>query len=265
MTWEPTDLEDHTIDMAIHAALIPGGDHGRILYFGGYFVDDTHLFDVKSHAIETAPSLPGYNIFCSGHSWLADGRLLVGGGQLELGGAPPPHAPPPPDIPIPHLHGNMSWGGERRCTIFHPLGLAWVETGPLNLDPRNDALSGGRWYPTLSIFERYLSEVGDRVRALGGNPDAIGPSPTGGREPNRPEEEDERPREVGKISELIYDCFGDFEGFSLETCSDRHVFRSCEKAMEEVALRACKERMKVTVVADPNDRHRPLRFILHCC
>lgn len=119
-----------------------------------------------------------------------------------------------------------------------------------------------RWYP---IFERYLSELGDRVRALGGNPDAIEPSPTGGREPTREPGEDEGLRPVGKISELIYDCFGDFEGFVLETCSDRHVFRSCEKAMEEVALRACKERMKVSVVADPNDRHRPLRITLHCC
>jgi hypothetical protein len=108
-------------------------------------------------------------------------------------------------------------------------------------------------------------QLDDRVRALGGNPDAIDPSPTGGREPTREPGEDEGLRPAGKISELIYDCFGDFEAFVLETCSDRHVFRSCETAMEEVALRACEERMKVSVVADPNDRHRPLRITLHCC
>jgi hypothetical protein len=63
----------------------------------------------------------------------------------------------------------------------------------------------------------------------------------------------------------MYDCFGNFEGFVLETCSDRHVFRACEKAMEDVILRACKERMTVMVVAHPKDHCKPLRIVLRCC
>ena len=85
-----------------------------------------------------------------------------------------------------------------------------------------------------------------------------------GPRPPRPKD-GETPGTGGKIRELMYDCFGNFEGFVVETCSDRHVFRACEKAIEEVVLRACKERMTVTVVADPKDCQRPLRITLRCC
>lgn len=44
--------------------------------------------------------------------------------------------------------------------------------------------TGNRWYP---IFERYLEQVGDRVRGLGGDPDAVEPSTTGsGKRPSPP-------------------------------------------------------------------------------
>lgn len=83
MPWDIV-LND-SIDMAVHAALIPTGEHGRILYFGGYLVEDTHLYDVDSNSlVAMAPSgTPGYNAFCGGHAFLADGRLLVAGGQRQ--------------------------------------------------------------------------------------------------------------------------------------------------------------------------------------
>ena len=46
MAW--TVIPEVTEDMAVHAILVPGGGMGRILYFGGYDVYDTHLFDVAS-------------------------------------------------------------------------------------------------------------------------------------------------------------------------------------------------------------------------
>ena len=113
-----------------------------------------------------------------------------------------------------------------------------------------------RWVP---VFERYIGEMGDRVRALGGDPDAV-PALPGGDRP-RPEAGGER----GKVRDLVYDCFGDFEGFVLETCEGRFFYRSCDRGLEEVARRACRDGSPVTVRPSPEDRRRPLRVIVHCC
>lgn len=158
--------------MAVHAVLIPGGAHGKILFFGGYLVDDTHIYDIDSNTLDSAAPLPGYNIFCSGHSFLSDGRILIAGGQLELydeNGQPIP-APvegEPPELPTVHLHYNMSWGGERRCAIYYPLEGAWHSAGvdELSLDPLKEPNSGGRWYPTLCTLPN------GEVLAVGGHPD----------------------------------------------------------------------------------------------
>lgn len=121
-----------------------------------------------------------------------------------------------------------------------------------------------RWYP---IFERYLGELGDRIRALGGNPDDVAPSPTGSGKPGRtdPDPVPGGGSQTGKICELIYDCFGDFEGFVLEDCERKFVFKSCEKAMEEVVRRACRERLKVTVYFRRKGGTKPYKVVLHCC
>jgi len=45
----------HSKEMAVHAALLPTG---KVLYFGGLDVDDTHLYDTPSEL-----KGPGSNIF----------------------------------------------------------------------------------------------------------------------------------------------------------------------------------------------------------
>ena len=67
-----------------------------------------------------------------------------------------------------------------------------------------------RWYP---VFQRYLQQVGGRVTDLGGDPSTIEPSPSG--EPARPKPGDER-CVTGKVVGIIFDHFGDFEGFILD-------------------------------------------------
>jgi hypothetical protein len=163
MPWHVID--ERSKDMAVHAVLLPTGTHGQILYFGGYSVDDTHLYDVEAQTILdiSAPNSPDYNSFCSGHAFLADGRILVAGGQLPAVGEEEDE----------HKHHNMAGGGERRCSVFKPLSAgslaettgSWEEVSPMNLDPSNDANSGGRWYPALVTLAN-----GD-VLAIGGHPD----------------------------------------------------------------------------------------------
>jgi Zn-dependent metalloprotease len=70
-------------------------------------------------------------------------------------------------------------------------------------------------------------------------------------------------RHEGKVSEILYDCFGDFEGFILNECPGERCFKCKEKALEEVVLRAFRERFKVIVQADTDHPSRPLKIALH--
>lgn len=119
-----------------------------------------------------------------------------------------------------------------------------------------------RWYP---VFQRYLAELGDRIRAFGGDPDAVEPSPNGsGAGPRVPPAEPERKTFTGKVGQLLYDCFGAFTGFELRDCDERMRFVSCDPGVERVVLTACREDLKLTVVFDPVT-HRPKRLFLLCC
>jgi hypothetical protein len=115
-----------------------------------------------------------------------------------------------------------------------------------------------RWYP---VFNRYVSQIADRVRGLGGDPALIPPSPTGQLEPSKPVPQPPRPEVrvgyTGKISGLIFDQFGDFEGFILETKEREHKFFSREKHMEELAERVWSE-FRITVWSERDQPHRPL-------
>jgi hypothetical protein len=68
---------------------------------------------------------------------------------------------------------------------------------------------------------------------------------------------------TGKICGLIFDHFGDFAGFVLETEHGEHRFHSREKEMEELAERAWKERLRITVHVDRSEPHRPLWIVVH--
>ncbi|MGF6600669.1 hypothetical protein P3T23_005408 [Paraburkholderia sp. GAS448] len=99
-----------------------------------------------------------------------------------------------------------------------------------------------RWYPVL---QRYIDYIGARVDGLGGNSAAILPSPTG--VPVKPPREGREHEFTGKVCEVLFDCFGDFEGFVLSDCCHTHAFKARERGIGEVVMRACKERLLVTV------------------
>ena len=98
---------------ATHAHLLPTG---RVMFFGEFAQGDTppRLWDPTTHTVSSLP-FPGYNLFCAGHSFLADGRLLVTGGHIE------------------------SHVGLEDASIFDPVGSRWIRLPDMN---------DGRWYPT---------------------------------------------------------------------------------------------------------------------
>ena len=67
------------------------------------------------------PYTPGYDLFCAGHSFLADGRLFVAGGHI--------------------LNGV----GLANASIYDPLTVAtyWTHLPDMNF---------GRWYPTVTVL-----------------------------------------------------------------------------------------------------------------
>jgi hypothetical protein len=104
--------------------------------------------------------------------------------------------------------------------------------------PTSDA-----WYP---VFTRYLAQLADQVAGLGVDPSTV---PATADDPGLPGETSEgnRGEVTGKVHEVIFDCFGDFEGFVLETCDGHRRIEAHERGVAEIVLRACRERCTVTV------------------
>jgi hypothetical protein len=110
---------------------------------------------------------------------------------------------------------------------------------------------GNRWRPVL---ERYISYVAARVDGLGGDSTAILPSPNG-----VPLEDHGEPSEheySGNVCEVLFDCFGDFEGFVLSDCYGRRVFRTRQHGIGEIVLRACRQRLLLSVCVEGEHEHR---------
>ena len=99
------------------------------------------------------------------------------------------------------------------------------------------------WHP---VFTRYIAQLSDQIAGLGIDPTQIPPSADDPGVPGhkKPPGHDHM---TGKVCEVIFDCFGDLEGFVLETCSHRHRFKTTEAGLEELLLRACHERLTISV------------------
>jgi hypothetical protein len=136
--------------------------------------------------------------------------------------------------------------------------LRWIQESI----PAND-----RWYP---VFDRYVGVIGDRVKALGGDPDAIKPSPGDpghGKHPchgthHRHEHGEECVGFVGKVTELAYDRFGDFEGFVLDTEEGNRFFFAHEPAISHLCKEAWEERILIKVVVERDNMRRPVSVVL---
>jgi hypothetical protein len=122
----------------------------------------------------------------------------------------------------------------------------------LEVMPKTD-----RWYPVLL---RYIGQIAGRVDGLGGDADAIPPS-LGGYRPGRRPCEENLEEFIGKVSEVIFNCFGDFIGFVMDDCCEHRAFESREKEIGELVLRALKERLTLMVVT-VGKKHRIVRLVV---
>jgi hypothetical protein len=92
---------------------------GKVLFFGAaYTGTDTRLWDPATGTTSLIP-LPGYNVFCAGHAFLADGRLLVAGGHISN------------DVGLPH------------ASTYDSVNNTWTPGPDMN---------AGRWYPTVTTL-----------------------------------------------------------------------------------------------------------------
>jgi hypothetical protein len=115
-------LEDGSGTLAVHAALLHTGD---VLFFAGSSNDpDRHAAHAYGSTVwrypgteQERPDTP-VDMFCVGHAFLPDGRLLVAGGTEQYD---------------PFL-------GLRQSITFDPATRTWT--------PQPE-MAGGRWYPSL--------------------------------------------------------------------------------------------------------------------
>ena len=159
-----------------------------------------------------------------------------------------------------------------------------VETSATLLGPEENTLAimkarlqamspAYRWYPVL---QRYIDYVSARVNGLGGNASSIAPSlngtpvtgthggthPSDGHECDHDHHHHHEDVYRGKISGLIFDRFGDFAGFALDTEAGEHTFFSRELGVKDLAERAWQERLLLTVLAERGGRQRLLKIII---
>ena len=112
-------------EFPVHAAVLPTG---KVMIWPG---DDGNgqnqqpqSWNPADQSVSTLTRVAGYDIFCSGHSFLADGRLFVAGGHIDTG------------------------VGVRNASIYNPFGNPpdspyWTALPLMN---------AGRWYPTVTVL-----------------------------------------------------------------------------------------------------------------
>jgi hypothetical protein len=120
--WGPTF---QTPGVGIHASLLTTG---KVLFWGER--GGAHLWDPANPGAGFTQVSKTFQIFCSGHTFLPDGRLLIAGGKIT------------------------GENGDPRAVIFDPATGSWSPTG---------AMAQGRYYPTLTVLPN------GRVLAISGS------------------------------------------------------------------------------------------------
>ena len=104
----------------VHSHALPTG---KVMIWpgdGGISGNDPRSWDpANENAAVTPLARPGFDTFCTGHSFLADGRLFVAGGHIQNG------------------------VGLKNASIYNPFADTWTPLPDMN---------AGRWYPTVTVL-----------------------------------------------------------------------------------------------------------------
>lgn|GEM_PF-1216253 len=165
--WEEDAPSDSKVT-AIHACLL---HNGNVLFFHcRSFPFWTRIYDPVSNTVLNynleVPKWPKYyeetetesaypiqpsRIFCCGHGFMADGRLLVVGGELSN--------------PYPNSYEPIALDrGLRYSFIFDPENETWKITGTFG---NPFIMKKGRWYPTITILHN------GKMLAMAGKEDTV--------------------------------------------------------------------------------------------
>ncbi len=122
----------------VHLHVLPTGEVMIWPGDGGISGNDPRLWDPVTQAT-TPLAKPGYDVFCSGHSFLADGQLFVAGG---------------------HIINNV---GLPKASAYNPFTDTWTALPNMN---------AGRWYPTSTTLAN-----GDALVVSGSIDTTVGANP----------------------------------------------------------------------------------------
>jgi Kelch motif len=100
--WSPVMIWPYK---AVHAQLLPTG---KVMWWPSFQNGDNPTLWNPSTNTNVAAAQAGANIFCSGHSFLADGTLLVAGGHIN------------------------NWVGLPTCYIYSPFNGTWMRAPDMN-------------------------------------------------------------------------------------------------------------------------------------
>ena len=146
MNWSSVISSDDVV--AIHAVLIPtangdgeillvgGDDHDRAANVAGRF-DHSRRFNCRhpDSALIYVQS-PNVDLFCCGHCYLGDGRVVFAGGTTTF----PPQSE--------GIHSHIHFEGHRQAFLYEVASGHFTEIASMGLEPGTRG-GGGRWYPTL--------------------------------------------------------------------------------------------------------------------
>jgi hypothetical protein len=151
-----------------------------------------------------------------------------------------------------------------------------VSTGPKLLPPEESLLAlfkwkleqtpvTNRWY---LVLQRYVDQVSGRVNGFGGNAGSVGASQggftsggAGGKHHHHPHGMLEE--YTGKVAAVIYDRFGDFEGFVVRSeRGHEHHFRGREPEIERLVRYAWGDRAVISVFVEKHSPECPVSIVL---
>ena len=99
----------------VHSHVLPTG---KVMIWGDMTSTDPRLWDPATATVSSL-TRPGYDIFCSGHAFLANGKLFVAGGHIDNG------------VGLPN------------ASMYDPFTAQWSSAPNMN---------AGRWYPTATTL-----------------------------------------------------------------------------------------------------------------